>query len=85
MMGINLVSVAKILLLPAFQDIFLGKHGAIKKIYEEIIKSCAENDIQMTRELMRTLSRQHEQQYNNMVKILRSKFTEEELRDILSN
>lgn len=83
MYGINLLSVAQILGTAVAQDVFFGKYGAIRTIYEEIIRNCAEKNIEMVRVMMRTLARQHERAYNDMVKILRDSFTEEELRDIL--
>jgi hypothetical protein len=85
MYGINLVTVARVLATPVIKEAFFGKHGAIKAVYEEIIKFSAEKNIEMVRVMMRTLARQNEKAYNDMLKILHENFTDEELEDIIPN
>jgi uncharacterized protein YutE (UPF0331/DUF86 family) len=83
MYGINLLKVAKILGAIAVSSIVLSKYGAIRSIYQEIVKYSAQQNIDMVKVLMRTLAQRNEQAYKDVVKILREDFTPEELLDIL--
>ncbi len=83
MYGINLLEVAKILGTTATSNIFFNKYGAIRSIYQEIVKYSAQQNIDMVKVMMRTLAQQNEQEYKDAVKILREHFSEEELQDIL--
>ena len=83
MYGINLLKVAKILGATTASNILFNKYGAIRSIHQEIVKYSAQQNIAMVKVMMRTLSRQNEQAYKDVVKILREHFTEEELQDIL--
>ena len=83
MYGINLLEVAKILGAAAAGNILFNKYGAIRSIYQEIVKYSAQQNIAMVKVLMRTLAQQNEQAYKDVVKILGEHFTEEELQDIL--
>jgi hypothetical protein len=83
MYGINLLEVAKILGAAAASNILFNKYGAIRSIYQEIVKYSAQQNIAMVKVLMRTLAQQNEQAYKDVVKILGEHFTEEELQDIL--
>ena len=83
MYGINLLEVAKILGAAAVGNILFNENGAIRSIYQEIIKYSAQQNIDMVKVMMRTLARQNEQAYKDAVKTLREHFTEEELKDIL--
>jgi|WetSurMetagenome_2_1015567.scaffolds.fasta_scaffold120204_3 hypothetical protein len=83
MYGINLLKVASILGSTVVSNILLNKHGAICSIRDEIIKYSAQKNIVMVKVMMRTLAQQNEQQYKDVVQILRERFTEEELQDIL--
>ncbi len=83
MYGINLLKVATILGSIAISSILFNKYGAIHSIYQEIVKYAAQQDISMVKVMMRTLAQQNEQAYQEVVKILREQFTEEELNDIL--
>ena len=83
MYGINLLEVAKILGATAVSNILFNKYGAIRSIYQEIVKYSAQQNIAMVKVMMRTLAQRNEQAYKDVVKILRERFTEEELQDIL--
>ena len=83
MYGINLLEVAKILGAVAVSNIFFNKYGAIRSIYQEIVKYSAQQNIDMVKVMMRTLAQQNEQAYKEVAKILREHFTEEELLDFL--
>ncbi len=83
MYGINLLKVAKILGAIAVGNIVFNKYGAIRAIYQEIVKYSAQQNIAMVKILMRTLAQQSDQAYKDIVKILREHFSEEELLDIL--
>jgi hypothetical protein len=83
MYGINLLKVAKILGAIAVSNIVFSNYGAIRSIYQEIVKYSAQQNIAMVKVLMRTLAQQNEQAYKDAVKILRAHFTEEELLEIL--
>ena len=83
MYGINLLEVAKILGATTASNVLFNKYGAIRSIYQEIIKYSAQQNIDMVKVMMRTLARQKEQAYKDAVKTLREHFTEEELKDIL--
>jgi uncharacterized protein YutE (UPF0331/DUF86 family) len=83
MYGINLLEVAKILGTAAASNIFFSKYGAIRSIYQEIVKYSAQQNIDMVKVMMRTVAQQNEQAYKDIVKILREHFTEKELQDIL--
>ena len=83
MYGINLLEVAKILGATAVSNILFNKYGAIRSIYQEIVKYSSEQNIGMVKVMMRTLAQQNEQAYKDAVKILREHFTEEELKNIL--
>ncbi len=83
MYGINLLEVAKILGAAAASNILFNKYGAIRSIYQEIVKYSAQQNIAMVKVLMRTLAQQNEQAYKDVVNILGEHFTEEELQDIL--
>ena len=83
MYGINLLEVAKILGAAAASNILFNKYGAIRSIYQEIVKYSAQQNIAMVKAMMRSLSQQNQQAYKDVVKILREHFTEEELQDIL--
>jgi len=85
MYGINLVEVAKILGVTVAGNALFNKNGVVHSIHQEIIKYSAQQDIDMVKVMMRTLAQQHEGAYNDVVKILREHFTEQELRDILPN
>jgi hypothetical protein len=83
MYGINLLEVAKILGATTVSNILFNKYGAIHSIHQEIVKFSAQQNITMVKVMMRSLSQQNEQAYEDVVKILREHFTEEELNDIL--
>jgi uncharacterized protein YutE (UPF0331/DUF86 family) len=83
MYGINLRVVAKILGAAAANNILFNKCGAIRSIYQEIVKYSAQQNIDMVKVMMRSLAQQNEQAYKDVVKNLREHFTEEELQDIL--
>ncbi len=83
MYGINLLTVAKILGAAAASNILFDKYGAIRSIYQEIVKYSAQQDIAMVKVMMRTLAQQNEQAYKDIITILRDHFTGEELQDIL--
>ena len=83
MYGINLLEVAKILGAAAISNVLFNKYGAIRSIYQEIIKYSAQQNIDMVKVMMRTLAQQNEQAYKDVIKILREHFTYEELQDIL--
>jgi hypothetical protein len=83
MYGINLLEVAKILGAVAASEILFNRYGAIRSIYQEIVKYSAQQNIAMVKAMMRSLSQQNEQAYKDVVKNLREHFTEEELKDIL--
>ena len=84
MYGINLLVVAKILGAAATSNILFSKYGAIRSMHQEIVKYSAQQNIAMVKVMMRTLAQRNEQAYQDVVKILREHFTEEELQDILS-
>jgi len=83
MYGINLLMVAKILGAVAISSTLFSKYGAIRSIYQEIVKYSAQQNIAMVKVMMQTLAQQNEQAYKDVGIILRKHFTEEELRDIL--
>ncbi len=83
MYGINLLEVAKILGATTVSNILFNKYGAIRSIYQEIVKYSAQQNIAMVKVMMRTLAQQNEQAYKDVGKILREHFTQEELQDIL--
>ncbi len=83
MHGINLLKVAKILGAAAVSNIIFNKYGAIRSIYQEIVKYSAQQNIAMVKVMTRTLAQQNEQAYKDFIKILREHFSEEELQDIL--
>jgi hypothetical protein len=83
MYGINLLLVAQILGATTASNILFNKYGAIRSIYQEIVKFSAQQNIAMVKVMMRTLAQQNEQAYRDLVKILRENFTGEELQDIL--
>jgi len=83
MYGINLLEVAKILGATAASNILFNKYGAIRSIYQEIVKYSAQQNIAMVKVMMRTLAQRNEQAYKDVVKTLREHFTEDELQDIL--
>jgi len=83
MYGINLLEVAKVLGAVAVSNILFQKYGAIRSIYQEIVKYSAQQNIAVVKEMIRSLSLQNEQAYKDIVKNLREHFTEEELLDIL--
>jgi len=83
MYGINLLAVAKLLGSVAVSNVLFGKHGAIHSIYQEIVKYSAQQNIAMVKVMMRTLAQQNEQAYNDVYRILRENFSEDELKDIL--
>ena len=83
MYGINLLKVAGILGAIAVSSIFFSKYGAVRSIYQEIVKYSAQQNIAMVKVLMRTLAQRNEQAYKDVVEILSEHFTEEELLDIL--
>ncbi len=83
MYGINLLKVAKILGAAAASNILFTRYGAIRSIYQEIVKYSAQQNIAMVKVMMRTLAQQNEQAYENIVNVLREHFTKEELQDIL--
>ena len=78
-----MLEVAKILGAVAVSNILFQKYGAIRSIYQEIVKYSAQQNIAMVKEMMRSLSLQNEQAYKDIVKNLREHFTEEELINIL--
>ena len=78
-----MLEVAKILGATTASNVLFNKYGAIRSIYQEIIKYSAQQNIDMVKVMMRTLARQNEQAYKDAVKTLREHFTEEELKDIL--
>jgi hypothetical protein len=83
MYGINLLAVAKLLGSVAVSNVLFGKYGAIHSIYHEIVKYSAQQNIAMVKVMMRTLAQQNEQAYNDVYRILRENFSEDELKDIL--
>ncbi len=83
MYGINLLKVAGILGAIAVNSIFFSKYGAVRTIYQEIVKYSAQQNIVMVKVMMRTLAQRNEQAYKDVVEILGEHFTEEELLDIL--
>jgi hypothetical protein len=83
MCGINLLEVAKILGAAAVSTILFNENGAIRSIHQEIVKYSAQQNIAMVKVMMRTLAKQNEQAYQDVVKILGEHFTEVELQVIL--
>jgi uncharacterized protein YutE (UPF0331/DUF86 family) len=83
MYGINLLKVAKILGAITVSSIVFSKYGAIRSIYQEIVKYSAQQNIAMVKVMMRTLAQRNEQAYQDVVNILREHFPEEELQDIM--
>lgn len=83
MYGIDLLKIAKILGAIAISRILFNKYGAIRLIYQEIVKYSAQQNIAMVRVMIRNLAQQNEQAYKDVIMILREHFTEEELQDIL--
>jgi hypothetical protein len=83
MYGINLLEVAKILGAAAASHILFNRYGAIRSIYEEIVKYSAQQNIAMVKVMMRSLAQQNEQAHEEIVNVLREHFTKEELQDIL--
>lgn len=83
MYGTNLLKVAKILGAIAISHILFSKYGAIRVIYQEIVKYSAQQNIDMVKVMMQTLAKQDEQAYDEIASVLREHFTEEELQDIL--
>jgi nicotinate-nucleotide pyrophosphorylase len=83
MYGINLLKVAQILGAITISSIIFNKYGAIRSIYQEIVKYSAQQNIAMVKVMMQTLAQQNEQAYKDVDIILREHFTEEELREIL--
>ena len=83
MYGTNLLKVAKILGAVAIGNILFHKYGAIRSIYQEIVKYSAQQNIAMVKVMMQTLAGQNAQAYQDVVKILGEHFTKEELQDIL--
>ncbi len=77
------MKVATILGSIAISSILFNEYGAIRSIYQEIVKFAAQQDIAMVKVMMRTLAQQNEQAYEEVVKILREHFTGEELNDVL--
>ena len=77
------MEVAKILGATAASNLLFNKYGAIRSIHQEIVKYSAQQNIVMVKVMMRTLAQRNEQAYEDVVKILREQFTEEELKDIL--
>ena len=84
MYGINLLEVAKILGTTAVSNILFNKYGAIRSIYQEILKYSAQQNVAMVKVIMRNLAQQNEQAYKDVINILREHFTEEELQGILA-
>lgn len=78
-----MLEVAKILGATTVSNILLNKYGAIRSIHQEIVKYSAQQNIAMVKVMMRTLGQQNEQAFEDVFKILREHFTEEELIDIL--
>ena len=78
-----MLEVAKILGATTASNILFNKYGAIRSIHQEIVKYSAQQNIAMVKVMMRTLAQRNEQAYKDVVKILRERFTEEELQDIL--
>jgi len=64
-------------------NILFSRNGAIRSIYQEIVKYSAQQNIAMVTVMMRTLAEQNEQAYKDVVEILGEHFTEEELQVIL--
>jgi uncharacterized protein YutE (UPF0331/DUF86 family) len=83
MYGINLLGVAKILGSTTAINIFINKYGAIRSIHEEIVKYSSQQNIAMVKVMIRSLAQRNEQAYEDVVKILREHFADEELQDIL--
>jgi uncharacterized protein YrzB (UPF0473 family) len=83
MYGINLLEVAKILGAAVASNVVFNKHGVIRSIHQEIIKYSAQQNIDMVKVMMRTLAQQNEQAYKDVVEILQSHFSEQELQEIL--
>lgn len=83
MYGINLLVVAKILGAATASSVLFNKHGLVRSIHQEIIRYCAQQDIEMVKVMMRTLAQQDEQAYKEAVEILREQFSEQELRELL--
>lgn len=83
MYGINLLVVAKILGATAASNIIFNKYGAIRSIYQEIVKYSAQQNVAMVKVMLQTLSQQNKQAYKDVVKTLRENFSEEELKEIL--
>ena len=83
MYGINLISVGKLLATVATSNALFSKNGAVKSIYQEIIKYSSEKNIEMVKLMMMTLARQNEKAYNEMIKILHDNFSDEELKEII--
>ncbi len=83
MYGINLLKVAKVLGAVAVSSILFNKYGAIRSIYEEIVKHSAQQNIDMVKVMMHSIAQQNEYAYEDVIKILREHFTDEELQDIL--
>jgi uncharacterized protein YrzB (UPF0473 family) len=83
MYGINLLEVGRILGTTVVSNVVLHQYGAIRLIYQEIIKYSARQDIDMVKTMMRTLAQQNERAYQEVVEILQEHFTEQELAEIL--
>lgn len=83
MYGINLVEVARILGTSVISSTLTGQSGVISIIYQEIIKYSAQQDIEMVKVMMRMLSQQNEAAYNDVMKILRENFSDQELQEIM--
>lgn len=77
------MTVAKILGAASVSNILFNKYGAIRSVYQEIVKYSAQQNIAMVKVMVRTLAQQNEQAYKDVSNILREHFTEEELQDIL--
>ena len=83
MYGINLIEVAKILGIAVSSNALFSKNGVVHSIHQEIVKYAAQEDTAMVKVMMRTLAQQNKQAYEDVAKILREHFTEQELREIL--
>ena len=83
MYGINLIKVAQVLGKIAVTNILFGQNGFIYSIYQEILKNCAEKNIEMVKFMMHTMARQDEKVYDEIVEILKKNFSEDELKEIL--
>ena len=83
MYGINLVTVANVLVVAVAGNALFSKNGAVNSIYQEIIKYSVQQDIEMVKVLMRSLAQQNQQAYKDVVEILQENFSEQDLQDIL--